>query len=233
MCANGLAMADGNPATPGARAAPRSAVVAGGTGLVGGTLLQLLGADASYYRVTSLVRREVPAPPGVAVQRVDFDRLDDVVLADVDDAFCCLGTTRRAAGSAAAFRRVDFDYVVAFARLAKRSGARRFLLVSSVGASPRSSLLYTRTKGEGEAAIEALGFASVMILRPSFLIGSRTKGRLGETIAIGAAKLLGPLLVGPLRRYAPAEATAVARTLVRVAAKAPAGVTVVEAPDIW
>lgn len=90
-------MADGSAATPGGHAAPRHAVVAGGTGLVGGTLLQLLGADASYHRVTSLVRRDTPAPPGVTVQRVAFERLDEVVLPDVDDAFCCLGTTRRAA----------------------------------------------------------------------------------------------------------------------------------------
>ena len=226
-------MAGGSAATPGDRPAPRSAVVAGGTGLVGGTLLQLLGADASYHRVTSLVRREVPAPPGVAVQRVDFERLDEVVLPEVDDAFCCLGTTRRAAGSAAAFRRVDLDYVLAFARLAKRAGALRFLLVSVVGASPRSPFLYSRTKGEGEAAISAVGFTTVVILRPSFLLGNRAQARVGETVAIGAAKLLGPLLVGPLRRYAPAEATAVARTLVRAAATAPAGTTLIEAPDIW
>ncbi len=215
-----------------APAASRSAVVAGGTGLVGGILLHLLGGDANYRRVTSLVRREVPAPPGVAVQQVDFERLDELVLPEVDDAFCCLGTTRRAAGSAAAFRRVDLDYVVAFARLAKRAGALRFLLVSSLGASPRSRFLYTRTKGESEAAIEAIGFTTVVILRPSFLIGDRAEGRLTETVALGAAHVLRPLLVGPLRRYAPADATAVARTLVRAAASAPAGVMVVESDGI-
>jgi len=215
-----------------APAASRSAVVVGGTGLVGRALLQLLGGDANYHRVTSLVRREVPAPPGVTLQRVDFERLDELVLPEVDDAFCCLGTTRRAAGSAAAFRRVDVDYVVAFARLAKRAGALRFLLVSSLGASPRSPLLYTRTKGECEAAIEAIGFTTVVILRPSFLVGDRAEGRLTETVALGAAKLIGPLLLGPLRRYAPTDVTAVARTLVRAAATAPAGVTVVESEGI-
>ena len=81
------------------------------------------------------------------MQRVDFERLDELVLPEVDDVFCCLGTTRRAAGSAAAFRRVDLDYVVAFARLAKRAGARRFLLVSSLGASTRSRLLYPTHEG--------------------------------------------------------------------------------------
>ncbi len=214
------------------RAAPRCAVVAGGTGLVGGLLLELLGRDTNYQEVTSLVRREVPAPPGVSSQRVDFERLDDVVLPAVDDAFCCLGTTRRAAGSDAAFRHVDFDYVVAFARLAKRAGAQRFLLVSSLGASPHSSLLYPRIKGESETAVEAIGFRTVVILRPSFLLGDRAEGRLFETVATRAGELVAPLLIGPLRRYAPTEATAVAQTLVRAAAAAAAGVTVIESDHI-
>lgn len=215
-----------------ARATSRSAVVAGGTGLVGNKLLQLLGADPNYDRVTSLVRREAPTPPGVVAQQVDFERLDELVVPQVNDAFCCLGTTRRAAGSDAAFRRVDFDYVVAFARLAKRAGAQRFLLVSSLGASRDSALLYPRTKGESEAAIEAIGFTTVVILRPSLLLGDRAERRFGETVAIQASRLIGPLLIGPLRRYAPTEATAVARTLVRAAATAPAGVTIIESESI-
>jgi uncharacterized protein YbjT (DUF2867 family) len=211
---------------------PRAAVVAGGTGLIGSTLLQLLGADANYHRVTTLSRRDVPVPPGVTLQRVDFERLEDTDLPDVDDAFCCLGTTRKAAGSAEAFRHVDLDYVVAFAKLAKRAGAKRFLLVSSVGASARSSALYTRTKGESEEAIKSFGFTTVVILRPSFLMGNRTEERSGEAIAIAVGRAIGPLLIGPLRRYAPVESTAVARTLVESAATAPAGVTLIESDRI-
>ena len=215
-----------------AGAGSRSAVVAGGTGLVGGTLLRLLGGDASYHRVTSLVRREVPAPPGVAVQRADFESLEALVLPEVDDAFCCLGTTRRAAGSAAAFRRVDLDYVLAFAQLAKRAGALRFMLVSSLGASPSSPFLSPRTKGECEAAISAIGFTTVVILRPSFLLGARAQHRAAEAAALRVGQLIRPLLIGPLRKYAPVEAVAVARTLIKAAATAPAGVTVIESDDI-
>src|SRR5687767_7689099 len=89
-CANWLSMTNDSAAMPRALPPPRSAVVAGGTGLVGRALLQLLGEDAYYRGVTSLVRREIPAPPGVAVQRVDFERLEELDLTDVDDAFCCL-----------------------------------------------------------------------------------------------------------------------------------------------
>lgn len=195
-------------------------------------MLQILAGDARYVGVTSLVRRESPAPPGVTVQRAEFERLEELYLPDVDDAFCCLGTTRRDAGSSAAFRRVDLDYVVAFARRAKRAGASRFMLVSSVGASRRSPFLYPRTKGECEAAISAIGFATVVIVRPSFLLGRRTPTRAGETLALRVAQLIRPLLVGPCRKYAPVDAVAVARTLARAAATASAGIAIIESDAI-
>ena len=213
-------------------AGSRSAVVAGGTGLVGEGLLRLLQADAMYHHVTSLVRRERPAVPGVTSQLVDFERLEELDLPAVDDAFCCLGTTRRAAGSAAAFRRVDLDYVAAFARLAKRAGALRFMLVSSVGASSGSRFLYPRTKGECEAAVSAVGFKTVVIVRPSFLVGTRIEHRPGEAVAQRLAQAMSPLLLGPLRKYAPVDAFAVANTLVRAAATAPAGISIIESEAI-
>lgn len=135
-------------------------------------------------------------------------------------------------GSAAAFRRVDFDYVVAFARRAKGAGATRFMLVSALGASPASPFLYPRTKGECEAAVSAIGFATVVIVRPSYLIGARAQKRPGEAIAIRLGALIRPVLVGPLRKYAPVDAVAVARTLVRAAATAPAGITIIESDAI-
>lgn len=213
-------------------AATRSALVAGGTGLVGGHLLRLLGSDAHYRQVTSLARRAGPTPAGVDIQIVDFEKLDQLTLPGADDAFCCLGTTRKTAGSDDAFRRVDFDYVVAFARLAKRSGATRFMLVSSVGASSSSPLLYSRTKGECEEAIKAIGFNTVVILQPSFLIGDRGEKRGGEAIGMLLFNLIKPVLVGPFRKYAPVDASAVARTLVREASTASTGVSIVDSAGI-
>lgn len=199
---------------------------------MGRALLRILAEDPRYTSVISLVRRAVPAPAGVVSSQVDFERLEAFALPHVEDAFCCLGTTRRDAGSAAAFRHVDLDYVVAFAQLAKRAGAQRFMLVSSLGASSRSPLLYPRTKGECEAAVSAIGFATVVILRPSFLLGDRAHNRPIEAMATRAGRFMAPLLVGPLRRYAPVEASAVARTLVRAAASASPSVTVIESDAI-
>lgn len=203
-----------------------SALVAGATGLVGRELLRQL-AEAPYGRVGALLRR-VPddLPSAVTPIVADFEHLDRVAdrLA-VDDVFCALGTTIRTAGSQEAFRRVDHDYVVALARLARARGARHFLLVSSLGADPRSRVFYSRVKGEVEAAVQAVGYPSVTIVRPSLLLGARQEFRLGERLM----QPLGPLMP---RRFRPVHARAVAATLLRAARAAEPGVQVIESRDI-
>jgi uncharacterized protein YbjT (DUF2867 family) len=139
--------------------------------------------------------------------------------------FCALGTTIRTAGSRAAFRRVDHDYVVSLARLARAHGARHFLLVSSVGADPRSRVFYSRVKGEVESAVQTLGYPSLTIVRPSLLLGPRSEFRLGEALV----KPLGPLFP---RRYRPVHARAVAATMIRAALEDRSGVRIVESREI-
>lgn len=211
---------------------PRRALVAGGTGLVGSKLLGQLSVDQRYSQVITLTRRPVASAAKVETRVVAFDNLEGCDCSPVDDAFCCLGTTRRDAGSAETFRRVDFDYIVAYARMAKRSGARRFLLVSSIGANANSSLLYPQVKGQTEAAVRALDFAVVGIVRPSFLVGHRATRRAGEAAMIAITNLISPILAGPLRPYRPVRAEAVANALVQLAFAGRDGTTIIESADI-
>jgi uncharacterized protein YbjT (DUF2867 family) len=206
--------------------ASRTALVAGATGLVGGELVRQLAAHGGYARVTALVRRPADLPDTVVPLTADFERLEDVAdqLA-AGHVFCALGTTIRTAGSRAAFRRVDHDYVVSLARLARAHGARHFLLVSSVGADPRSRVFYSRVKGEVESAVQTLGYPSLTIVRPSLLLGPRSEFRLGEALV----KPLGPLFP---RRYRPVHARAVAATMIRAALEDRSGVRIVESREI-
>src|SRR6266851_3941548 len=210
----------------------RNAVVAGGTGLVGTELLKLLDEERRYGRITSLVRQETVAAGRVENRVVSFDDLDRSELPEVDDAYCCLGTTRRVAGSDDAFRKVDFDYVLAYARAAQRAGAVRFLLVSAMGAKVESRFLYTRVKGQVEAAMSTLGFQVVGIARPSFLIGRRARARGGETAALVLSHAVTPFMVGPLRRFRPIEARTVAAGLIHLAFNAREGVSVLSSEKI-
>lgn len=205
------------------------AIVAGATGLVGRALVRQLADDPAWREVRALVRRgpsgEAGGPTLVQVP-VDYERLDPPPSwAAADQVFCALGTTIRQAGSQAAFRRVDYDYPVALARAARASGARHFLLVSAVGADPRSRVFYNRVKGEVETAIAELGFRSVTIARPSLLLGKRAEPRLGEQVG----KVLG--LLAPAR-WRPVPAERVARALVEAAREDRPGVRIIENPEL-
>jgi uncharacterized protein YbjT (DUF2867 family) len=145
-----------------------------------------------------------------------------------DDVFCCLGTTIKTAGSQQAFRKVDYDYVLGFARAGQRAGSAQFLLVSALGADPASRIFYSRVKGEIEAAVRQLPYRGIQILRPSFLMGERAQVRLAERLAVPVARAMGPLLVGPLRRYRPIQAADVARAMIQIAKDAPRGPNVFE-----
>jgi|SRR6185295_3310017 len=196
----------------------RTAAVAGATGLVGHALVEALLSDSAVGAVHVLVRVERPAwrkRNGLTQHVVDYAS-GLPPLPALDDAYCCLGTTIKVAGSQQAFRAVDFDAALAFARAAHNAGATRFGLVSALGADPKSGIFYNRVKGETEHAVAALGFESMVIARPSMLLGDRTAlqqpTRRGELIAAAVTAPLGWLLPRSVR---PIEATTVARALMR------------------
>jgi uncharacterized protein YbjT (DUF2867 family) len=198
---------------------PRTALLLGATGLVGGHCLELLLEDERYERVRALVRRPLAVRHRrLDSQVVDFDRLaEHPELLAVDDVFCCLGTTMAQAGSESAFRHVDYDYPVQAAEISSGQGADQFLMVSALGADPQSRIFYSRVKGEAEAVIKRLPFRAVWILRPSLLLGDRAELRIGERLASALSRPLTPLMVGSLRRYRPVAARDVALAMVHLA----------------
>ena len=202
-------------------------VVAGATGLVGRAVLALLTSRPAApglprsSSLTALVRQPAQLaalPAGVKGQLVDLAALGRAGvegLPPLDWAVCCLGTTIRAAGSQAAFRAVDFDAVLAFARAAKVAGASRLAVVSAMGASARSSVFYNRVKGEMEQALIALDLPRLVIAQPALLLGERASlgqaSRPGEALAQRWMPRLARLLPRKLR---PIRADAVALALI-------------------
>lgn len=186
--------------------------------MVGGALAREL-AGRLGVRATALVRRHSPLLPAAVEQVVcDFSRLDQLPpAAGVTAACCALGTTIAKAGSKAAFRAVDYDAILAFGRYGRRCGARRFSLVSSVGASAAAPNFYLRVKAEAERDLAGLGYEALDIFRPSFLLGERAEARPGEAFGIAIARWIGPLLGGPLEKYRGIEAATVAKAMVEAA----------------
>lgn len=193
---------------------PRSVMLAGATGLVGGALLDGLLADASVARVVALTRRALARQDDkLSVIVVDFAALP--TLPAVDEVYLALGTTIKVAGSQQAFRAVDFDANLAVARAALTAGARRAGLVSAMGADAGSRVFYNRVKGELEDAVCALPFDGIVIARPSLLVGDRSSlgqpVRRGEQIGESLARALGPLVPARLRPIAAADVAAALR----------------------
>ncbi|WP_375771571.1 oxidoreductase [Archangium gephyra] len=209
----------------------RTALVAGASGLVGGFLLDALLEAPQYREVHSLGRRPLPRQhPKLVQHTVDFARLGGEALPPAQEAFCCLGTTIKKAGSQEAFRAVDHDAVLAFASASKKAGVQRFLVVTALGSDASSRVFYNRVKGETEEALKAMGFESLVILQPSLLLGERAESRPGERVAIIASRVLAPLL-RPLASR-PIEARTVARAMAALAQAAPQGVRVVPSGEL-
>lgn len=202
-------------------------LLAGATGLVGRHALQRALASPRLAQVVAPTRRPLPAHPKLLNPVVDFDDLPaQAPWWQVDAVLCALGTTIRDAGSQEAFRRVDLDYPLAIARHAREHGATAFALVSAMGADPDSRIFYSRTKGELERELEALGFASLTFARPGLLGGERAQYRAGERLASLALGALAPVLP---RRYRIVPADNVAAALLQAALDAPPGRHVIDA----
>ncbi|XP_072236088.1 oxidoreductase HTATIP2 isoform X2 [Leuresthes tenuis] len=166
----------------------KSCFVLGASGETGKVLLQELLERNIFFKITLIGRRQLTfegKPYENLIQEVvDFEKLDEhaVAFQGHDVGYCCLGTTRAKAG-VDGFIRVDHDYVLKSAELAKAGGCTQFHLESSRGADKNSKFLYLKVKGQVEADIEALGFDRFSVYRPGVLLVDRQESRPGEWLA--------------------------------------------------
>lgn len=198
----------------------KTAILIGATGLVGGHCLNQLLQSPAYGKVVAVSRRPVAVKHKklVRVETPSFENLGAALEGvQADDAFCCLGTTIRQAGTKAEFHRVDYGYALEFAHRVLRNGARHFLLVSAIGAQSRSPIFYNRVKGLLEKDVIALGFPETSIFRPSLLVGDRSDVRPAEAISTRLSAMIAPFLRGPLRSMHPITGADVAAAMVACA----------------
>lgn len=202
-----------------------SLLLLGATGLVGRSVLQLALQDPRVARVVAPTRQPLPPHPRLVNPRPDFGQLPaDADWWAVDAVVCALGTTMRKAGSRAAFYRVDHDLPLQAARIALSRGARAYALNSALGADARSRVFYSRTKGELERDLQALGYPSLTLVRPGLIGGVRGESRPAEQLGIWVSQCLRPLLP---KRYRVVAAERIAQHLLVAALEARPGVHVV------
>ena len=191
-----------------------TSIIAGSTGLVGSNILRFLSRN--NHKTIALLRSPIKQLPSNTEELIiDFDSLlNEGSLPRCDHVFICLGTTIKIAKSKDNFKKVDLDYSLAVARKVLDSGAKKLTLISSVGADSKSKNFYLRIKGELEDAILDLGFESVNIFRPSFLIGKGGRRRAtSEKIFMKAAKIIDIFCIGSARKYRSIDAQIIAKKM--------------------
>jgi uncharacterized protein YbjT (DUF2867 family) len=194
----------------------KTACIFGSTGLTGTYLIEVLLEDKRYNKILVFNRtKQNLFHPKIEQIVAPYDQLQNLKdQLKADEYYCCLGTTMNKAKTRQAFEYVDYHLPLEIGKLARENGIKTFSLVSSIGASAKSKNFYLRTKGKTEDALSGLGLDSLLIFRPSMLLGKRKETRLMETIAKPFTIALGIILWGPLKKYRAIHGKTIAKGMV-------------------
>ena len=194
---------------------PKTAIILGATGLVGGKLLQMLLKDEHNTKLKLFSRSSCEvAHPKIEEHLGDLFKLQqfaDHFAGDV--VFCCIGTTKSKTPDKETYREIDYGIPVAASKLAKRNNINTFEVISVMGADVRSSTFYTKIKGEMEQDVLDVAIANTYIFRPSLIGGRRNEKRFGEGMAqvfMGIFNFLIP------KQYQIIEPETIARAMIKV-----------------
>ena len=197
----------------------KKAIVFGATGFIGSHLLRDLLDNPDYERVIAVARKPLALSHARLTTLIgdlaSLPALKPQLVAD--EVFIALGTTRKHTPDEAEYYKIDHDYPVLAAEIAKANGAKSVFLVTAVGANAASSVFYVRTKGEVERDVLALNFDHTHIFRPSMILGERDEDRPRERMIIAVWNVINPLLVGPVDRYRGLTGEEIARAIANAA----------------
>ena len=198
-----------------------TAVVFGGTGLVGNHLLKILINDDYYSKVKVFTRSKIEITHHkleiIETNFINIESLKDKISAD--SCFFCIGTTKKNSPQKLEYQRIELELPKNIAQICKSNAIRSFIFVSSGFANPKHSGEYLRFKGLVEEELKSLSFENLGILRPSFLLGKRKQFRILETIGIYIFSFLSPFFIGPLKKMKPIHANTVAKAMSNIIKK--------------
>ena len=197
----------------------KTAIILGATGLTGGILLQELIEDTRYTTIKLFSRKNIEGLPLKVQQFVgnilELENFKKDFTAD--EVFCCIGTTAKKTPNKETYKNIDFGIPVTAARLSKENNIPTFIVVSSIGANAKSSVFYSRTKGEMEQEVLRQNIMNTYILQPSIIGGNRNESRIGEKIGLAVFKLIQPFFFGKLKKYKITEAEHIAQAMINLA----------------
>lgn len=207
----------------------KTALVIGSSGLVGNHVVKILLKNNHYSQIKTVVRTSNETSHPKLEQIVfDFDK-PDISKIEADDIYCCIGTTIKKAGSKEAFKKVDYEYPITIAQAAYNNGSKRFAIITAHGSNVNSKIFYNKVKGEVEHEITKIPFQTIIILRPSILLGKRKEFRLAEKIGKIVSTALIWLLPGNIK---PIKASKVANMMVTEMVKEQTGRFIIESKQM-
>lgn len=199
----------------------KTAIVLGATGLTGGLLLNRLQKDERYSTIKLFSRSSIgythPKIEEHLINLLELEQYEAHFSGDV--VFCCIGTTKAKTPDKNTYRKIDYGIPVTAARLAKRTGVTKFLVISALGADPDSSIFYNKTKGEMERDVLKENISETYIFQPSLIAGERKERRFFESLGKKLMKVGDLLLLGPLKKYRSIHADTITKAMVLVAAE--------------
>ena len=212
----------------------RKAILIGASGAIGNSILFQLLENKNYTTVLILVRKELRIQhPKLKQLIIDFDQINNYQKEITGDVvFSCLGTTKRQTPDEQQYRKIDFQYPLEIARIAKTNGIKSFHLVSAIGANKNSGIFYTRIKGELEKDLQNIPFDNIHIYRPSLLDTARKDKRFLEGSMNFLMSIVNPLLLGPLKKYKSIKVETVARAMINYSLTDNKGVFIHESDEI-
>ncbi|MDD3280961.1 MAG: NAD(P)H-binding protein [Bacteroidales bacterium] len=203
----------------------KSVTLIGASGLIGSHLLQILINDAEISSIKVLSRKQLSyTHPKIRVAVIDFGDKEAFAaeMKGSEIVFCAVGTTKqKTKGDKKEYRKVDFDIPVNAANFCVAAGCPHFVFVSSLGANSKSTNFYLKLKGEVEDAICGMGIETILVFRPSILLGKRQEFRFGEWMAKLFFTPISFLFPSQLR---PIQAEQVAKSMIIAAKKELKGV---------
>jgi uncharacterized protein YbjT (DUF2867 family) len=211
----------------------RTAIVLGATGLTGGLLVDSLLSNDHYSKIIVFVRSQFNlSHPKLIIEQINLLNLLDYKERFIGDVlFCCIGTTKAKTPDENLYRQIDYGIPTNAAKICEMNGIPSFMVMSSMGANVKSSVFYSKLKGEMEQAVLNRGIKNIYILRPSLINGNRKEFRFFEMIAKIAMKVLNVFLVGSLKKYRSIKAETIVNAMIAIDLKG-SSIKIIESEDI-
>ncbi len=206
-------------------AASRTVAVTGANSAVGKALLAQI-ASRETLRAVAMVRREaalegLPRSPRIASRVVTYEQPERLVetLTGADCVVHLAGILFESRTSD--YRTGNVENTRALLEAAQAAAARHIVFVSSLGANPRSSNGYFRSKGEAERLVADSGIDATIIRTP-LLLGPDTAG--GQSLLRTACGISARVLGGGSHRLRPLDVDDLCNAILRCCEQPVAGV---------